>query len=254
VFADRRYDAVINAAAFTAVDRAESEIGTAFAVNATGPAHLAEATRASGTPLLHISTDYVFDGQKIGAYVEDDPVGPLGVYGASKEAGEQAVRAGNPRSVILRTAWLVSAHRQNFVKTMLRLARERRKLRVVDDQHGCPTSAADLAQAVAMMTLRLAEDPNAPTGTYHFVNSGTTSWYGLARHVFGLAPGLGGPNPTVEAIKTADYPTPARRPVNSQLSVEKLTRDYGIVPRPWQEPISGLVAMLLGTGSHREDQ
>ena len=244
-FAESSYAAVINAAAYTAVDRAESEIGAAFAANGLGPALLAEATKATKTPLIHISTDYVFDGSQPDVYHEDDPVKPLGVYGASKEAGEQAVRTGNPRSVILRTAWVVSPHRQNFIKTMLRLGAERPTMRVVDDQHGCPTSAADLARAAGAIALRLLEDPSAPNGIYHFVNSGHTTWCGLARQVFATAATLGGPCPKVEAITTAEFPTPARRPANSRLSVAKLAQDFGIVPRPWQDAVDDIVRALL---------
>lgn len=237
-------DAVINGAAYTAVDKAESEIGAAFAGNAMGPALLAEATKGRHIPLVHVSTDYVFDGSKPDVYLESDPVAPLGVYGASKEAGEQAVRTGNPRSVILRTAWVVSRHRQNFVKTMLRVGAERPLLRVVDDQRGCPTAAADLAVASATVALRMIEDSAAPTGTYHFVNAGETTWCGLARHVFAVAAGCGQKTPEVEAITTDQYPTPARRPANSRLSTLNLTRDYGIVPPDWQGAIGDIVRQL----------
>jgi len=250
-FAGRRYDAVINAAAYTAVDKAESDAEAAFLVNAQAPAYLAEATKVASAALVHVSTDYVFDGQKADAYDESDPVNPLGVYGASKEAGERAVRAGNSHSVILRTAWVVSPHRQNFIKTMLRLGAERPTLRVVDDQRGCPTSATDLASAAARIALRLARDPAAPTGTYHFVNGGDTTWCGLARHVFTIAACLGGPNPAVDGIATADYPTPARRPANSRLSTAKITRDYGFAPRSWRQAMSDIVATLLGAGTDR---
>jgi dTDP-4-dehydrorhamnose reductase len=243
-FAARSYAAVINAAAYTAVDRAESEIGAAFAANALGPALLAEATKTTGTPLIQISTDYVFDGSKQGVYEEEYPVKPLGVYGASKEAGEQAVRTGNPRSIILRTAWLVSPHRRNFIKTMLRLGAEQPVLRVVDDQRGCPTSAADLAAAVSAIALRMIDDPAAPTGDYHFVNAGDTTWCGLARYAFALAAEFSGPRPIVEAITTAEFPTPARRPANSRLSTAKLARDFGIAPRPWQDAVKDIVGKL----------
>jgi dTDP-4-dehydrorhamnose reductase len=242
-FAGKRFAAIVNPAAYTAVDKAESEIGAAFAVNALGPALLAEA--AKGAPIVHISTDYVFDGAKDAAYVETDPVRPLGVYGASKEAGEQAIRSAAQRHVILRTAWVVSPHRGNFVKTMLRLGAERPVLRVVDDQRGCPTAAADIAEAVAKIALRLIADSAAPIGTYHFVNGGDTTWCGLARHVFQAAARLGGPQPTVEAITTADYPTPARRPANSRLSTEKLATDYGIHPRPWAAAMDEVVGKLM---------
>lgn len=244
-FAGKSFAAVINPAAYTAVDKAEGEIGEAFAVNALGPALLAEATKAAGTPLIHISTDYVFDGSKNGVYNEEDPINPLGVYGASKEAGEQAVRSGNPRSVILRTAWVVSPHRQNFIKTMLRVGAERPVLRVVNDQHGCPTSAADIAEAVSTIALRLIADSRAPTGTYHFVNAGETTWWGLAQQVFGQAKSLGGPSPTVEPITTEEYPTPAKRPKNSRLSTAKLNADFAIHPRPWQAAVDEIVGKLI---------
>jgi dTDP-4-dehydrorhamnose reductase len=245
-FAGRSFAAVINCAAYTAVDKSESDIGAAFAVNALGPALLAEAVKAAGTPIVHISTDYVFDGAKDGVYLEDDPVNPLGVYGASKEAGEQAIRSAAARGVILRTAWVVSRHRQNFIKTMLRVGSERPVLRVVDDQRGCPTSAKDLAEAAAQVALRLIEDPQAPTGTYHFVNGGDTTWCGLARRVFETAARCGGPSPTVEAITTAEYPTPAKRPANSRLSTAQLTADFGIVPRSWQDATDEIVTALVG--------
>jgi dTDP-4-dehydrorhamnose reductase len=244
-FAGKSFAAIINPAAYTAVDKAESEIGAAFAVNALGPALLAEAAKAVGSPIVHISTDYVFDGAKDGVYDESDPVSPLGVYGASKEAGEQAVRSGFARAVILRTAWVVSAHRGNFIKTMLRLGAERPVLSVVDDQQGCPTSAADIAKAVSEIALRLIRDPGAPTGTYHFVNEGGTTWCGLARHVFQAAERFGGPKPQVKAITTAEYPTPARRPANSRLSTAKLSAEFGICPRPWQDAMDEIVGRLL---------
>lgn len=244
-FSGKSFAAVINPAAYTAVDKAESEIGAAFAVNALGPALLAEAIKGTGTPIVHISTDYVFDGEKDGVYLDDDPINPLGVYGASKAAGEQAIRSAGQRTVILRTAWVVSRHRANFIKTMLRVGAERSVLRVVDDQRGCPTSAKDLAEAAAKIALRLIDDPAATTGTYHFVNAGDTTWYGLARHVFETAARYGGPAPAVEAISTAEYPTPAKRPANSRLSTARLTADFGIVPRPWQDATAEIVGALL---------
>ena len=244
MFAATPFKAVINSGAYTAVDKAETEVAAAFAANAMGPAILAEVTRAAGIPLVQVSTDYVFDGSGEQDYSESDPVGPLGVYGASKLAGEVAVRTGNPRSVVMRTAWVLSPHRANFLKTMLRLAADRPALRVVDDQTGCPTSARDIAGALADITLRMIADPEAPTGVYHFVNAGSTSWAGLAREVFALSKARGGPEAQVEGITTAEYPTPARRPANSRLSTFKITRDYGIIPRPWQDAVAGIVAEL----------
>lgn len=242
--AARPYAAVINSAAWTAVDMAEDAVADAFLANAQGPAVLAEATRQAGVPLVQVSTDYVFDGSADRPYVESDPVGPLGVYGASKLAGELAVRSGNPRSVVLRTAWVLSVHRANFLKTMLRLAESRDRLGVVGDQVGCPTSARDIAQALATITLRLMDDPNAPTGVYHFVNAGEASWAGLAAEVFALAKAAGRPSAEVDAITTDQYPTPAKRPANSRLNTTKLSRDFGIQPRDWRGAVAEIVAEL----------
>lgn len=244
LFASQRFDAVINAAAYTAVDKAEAEVAAAFAANAMGPALLADATRQAGIPLVQVSTDYVFDGAKTGAWVETDPVAPVGVYGASKLAGELAVLSGNPRSVVLRTAWVLSPHRANFLKTMLRLAADRPMLRIVDDQRGCPTSARDIAGALMTLTLRQITDEKAPCGVYHFVNAGEASWAELAREIFALSEVQGGPTCVVEPITTADYSTPARRPANSVLSTARIQADYGIVPAPWQVAVADIVAQL----------
>jgi dTDP-4-dehydrorhamnose reductase len=243
--AARPWSAVISGGAYTAVDKAESDVVTAWRINALGPAALAAATAKAGIPLIQISTDYVFSGEKSGYYVEDDPVAPLGVYGASKEAGEQAVRTANPRHVILRTAWLVSPHGNNFVKTMLRLGAERPQLRVVDDQRGCPTSATDLAGAAIAIAERLIGDPASPTGDYHFVNAGEASWCEFARAIFQAAEAYGRAAPKVEAITAAEYPTPARRPANSRLSTDKIRRDFGVRPRHWREALDEIVARLL---------
>ncbi|WP_136161788.1 dTDP-4-dehydrorhamnose reductase [Sphingomonas flavalba] len=228
--------AIINCAAYTAVDRAESEPEAAHAVNATAPGLLAEAAATRGIRLIHVSTDYVFDGSKPTPYEEDDPIAPLGVYGASKAAGEQAVRAAAPDHVILRTAWVVSPWGRNFVKTMLRLGAERPELGVVADQVGCPTSAEDIAEAL----LRIATT-GGPAGTYHFVNAGAASWFDLATAVFERTAFT----PVVRPIATADYPTPARRPANSRLATAKIGRDYAIAPRPWREAIDAILDELL---------
>jgi dTDP-4-dehydrorhamnose reductase len=243
--ASRQWAAVVNCAAYTAVDRAESDVVGAWQANALAPAALAAATAKAGIPLIHLSTDYVFDGSKASAYVEDDPVAPLGVYGASKEGGEQAVRTANPAHVILRTAWVVSAHGANFVKTMLRVGRERDQLRVVADQFGCPTGAEDIARAVLTIAGKLDQD--GAFGTYHFVNAGEASWHDLALAVFARAAQYGLATPTVEAIGTRDYPTPAARPANSRLSTVKLERQFGIVPRDWRVMIDETVDELMGT-------
>lgn len=244
-FAATPFSAVINSAAYTAVDRAESEAGEAFAANALGPALLADATRLANIPLIQVSTDYVFDGSAAGYYYERDPVAPLGVYGASKLAGELAVRAGNPHSVVMRTAWVVSAHRANFLKTMLRHGVNCPLLRVVDDQIGCPTSAKDIAEALKVITLRMLDDADAPVGVYHFVNAGEASWRSLADEIFAQSAAAGGPRPEVEPITTANYPTPAKRPANSRLSTAKITADFGIEPRDWRAAIKEIVGELL---------
>jgi dTDP-4-dehydrorhamnose reductase len=249
--ADRPIDCIINAAAYTAVDRAETEADVAFAANAEGPARLAELARERNIPLLHVSTDYVFDGSLDRPYREDDPASPLGIYGASKLAGEVALRAGAPRHIILRTAWVISAHGSNFLKTMLRLAAERPELRVVADQQGNPTGARDIADALRRIALAQLANPNAHSGTYHFVNSGSTTWLGLAEAIMAASARLGGPCAPVHAITTADYPTAARRPANSRLETAAIARDFGIKPRSWQELLPELVSEILASSQAR---
>jgi dTDP-4-dehydrorhamnose reductase len=239
-------DIVINAAAYTAVDRAESEREAAWAVNCAGPANLAAACREAAIPLIHISTDYVFDGSKTAPYREDDPVNPLGVYGASKEAGDRAVREMVPQHVILRTAWVYSAHGHNFVRTMLRLAGERPVLRVVADQTGSPTAAADIAAAIAVVVERIAAGRTG-WGTYNFAGAGAVTWHGFAQAIFELAAPWRGAPPQVDAITTAEYPTPARRPANSVLDCSRIGDVYGIVPRPWRSALADVIAELGDT-------
>ncbi|WP_457587937.1 dTDP-4-dehydrorhamnose reductase [Ensifer canadensis] len=235
---------VINCGAYTAVDRAEDEVLTAWKVNALAPAALAVASKKRGIPIVHVSTDYVFDGLKNAPYTEDDPVAPLGVYGASKEAGEQGIRTGNPHHIILRTAWIFSAHGSNFVKTMLRLGKERSLIRVVNDQRGCPTGASDIASALRLITLRLTEDKGAPVGTYNFVNAGGATWYDLAREIFEQRKGAGHEVPALEPIGTSEYPTPARRPANSRLATEKFRRDFDMKPRDWTAALQQVLASI----------
>ena len=242
----RPWAAVINAAAYTAVDKAEDDQVAAWAVNALAPAALAQACASAGIPLVHVSTDYVFAGDKADAWQVDDPVGPLGVYGASKLGGELAVRSSGARHAIVRTAWVVSAYGSNFVRTMLRLAADRDRLRVVADQRGSPTSAADLAAALATTCTQLVDDPTAPSGIFHFSNAGATDWAGFATEIFRQSAARGGPHATVERIATADYPTRARRPANSLLSHDAIGRAYGIVPRRWEEALSDILDDLIG--------
>ena len=238
--------AVINGAAYTAVDKAESHVAAAWQVNALAPAAFGEACAKASIPLIQVSTDYVFAGDKQGAWEVDDPVAPLGVYGASKLGGELAVRTSGARHAIVRTAWVVSAHGQNFIKTMLRVGAERGHLRAVDDQRGSPTSAVDLAQALLVIAVRLAKHPGEPGGTFHFSNAGAVSWAGFATEIFRQSAERGGPVATVEPIATADYPTPARRPANSLLSHAAISAAYGITPRPWAEALGDILDQLIG--------
>jgi dTDP-4-dehydrorhamnose reductase len=243
---ERPWAAVINGAAYTAVDKAESDLVTAWAVNAMAPAAFGQACATAGIPLVQVSTDYVFAGDKQGAWEVTDPVAPLGVYGASKLGGELAVRTSGARHVIVRTAWVVSAHGNNFVKTMLRVGAERETLTVVDDQRGSPTSAADLAQALMTIAVRLVEDDAAPTGSFHFSNAGETSWAGFAAEIFRQSAERGGASASVTPITTDQYPTPARRPANSLLSHDAIRAAYGIEPRPWQDALGDILDELIG--------
>jgi dTDP-4-dehydrorhamnose reductase len=246
IFDNVRPQVVVNAAAYTAVDKAESDRTLAFAVNEAGPRNLALACAAFGIPLIHISTDYVFDGAKAGPYTENDPVAPLGVYGASKLAGEQAIREIHDRAVILRTAWVYGVHGANFVKTMLRLGAEREALRVVDDQRGCPTAAADLASAILVLAKKLTGTvEKSAFGTFHCVGGGETTWCGFARGIFEAAQSRLPKTPRIEPITTADYPTPARRPANSVLDCSKLQAVHGITLPPWPTALREMLAEIL---------
>ena len=244
VIAEAKPDLVVNAAAYTAVDKAEAEPDRAFAVNRDGAAAVARAAARLGVPLILLSTDYVFDGSKPAPYVEADETSPLGVYGHSKREGEQAVLAAHHGALVFRTSWVFSPFGANFVKTMLRLAKEREVLRIVDDQSGNPTAALDLAEMILSLAPQLSGGA-APGGVYHLANAGSTTWCGFARFIFAESAKRGGPAPRVEAITTVDYPTPARRPANSRLDTTAFTRRFGLTPRPWQEAAAETVARLL---------
>lgn len=237
-------DVVVNAAAYTAVDKAESEEDSAFAVNADGAGKVAAAAAASGLPIIHISTDYVFPGDKATPYVETDPTGPQGAYGRSKLAGEQAVAAANPRHAILRTAWVYGAYGNNFLKTMLRVAETRDTLRVVADQHGTPTYAPDIAEGVVAVARRLVSDADTPVGVFHMVSSGETTWAGFAEEIFRRSAAMGGATAAVEPIGTEDYPTPARRPANSRLDTSLFTRTFGHTLPDWKTGVGRCVEAL----------
>lgn len=236
---------VINASAYTAVDRAEQERDRAFAVNAEGPRYLARWCAAHGAALIHVSTDYVFDGTKSGAYTEDDAVGSLGVYGESKIAGENAVREELERHLIVRTSWVFSAHGSNFVKTIRRLAGERDLLRVVADQQGRPTSAADLAGALWRVTReQLLNDKPVTWGTYHLANTNQTTWHAFAQAIVDLEAQRTSRRPVVQAIPAADYPTPAKRPANSVLDTTRFERNFGFGLRPFSAALAEVMAEL----------
>lgn len=233
---------VINAAAYTKVDQAESEPDQAFAVNATGATVVAEACAEAGLPLIHISTDYVFDGNADYAYREDEPIAPLGVYGRSKAAGEDAVRQHNPNHVILRTAWVYGVYGKNFLKTVLRLAAEQDELRIVADQWGAPTSTEDLAAAIFRIRSKCA---GAPWGTYHFTGAGKTTWQGFASRVVEAQARFTGRHPRVTAIATAEFASKAKRPVNSVLDTAHFAAVFGLSAAPWQQAVDRTVVKLL---------
>lgn len=233
---------VVNAAAYTAVDRAESERDAAWRANAEAPGVIARWCAAAGVPLVHYSTDYVFDGQGNRPYREDDATAPLGVYGESKLAGEDAVRAAGGQHMIFRTAWVYASHSANFLRTMLRVGAERDVLRVVADQVGTPTSAA----LIADVTAQVLQHPGALSGTWHLTAEGETSWHGFAEEIFAEAVAAGklARAPTVEAITTAEYPTPAKRPAYSHLDVSKIQSDFGIVLPSWQDGLKRVIAEI----------
>lgn len=239
---------VVNASAYTAVDKAEEEEAAAFAVNRDGPHNLALACKQAGIPLIHISTDYVFDGSKDEPYAEADQTEPLGVYGRSKLAGEHAIASVLDEHIILRTAWVYSPFGGNFVKTMLRLASGRNEINVVVDQIGCPTSAHDIAGAILALSKKI-EEGEAVYGTYNLVGTGETSWHGLAAEVFALSATIGGPFAKVHPIPSSEFPTKATRPANSRLDGTKLAQDYGIAMPHWRDSLRDCVTRLIKEGS-----
>jgi dTDP-4-dehydrorhamnose reductase len=252
VVSRERPDAVVNAAAYTAVDAAESQPGPAHAVNALGAEYVARACAAHAIPIVHISTDYVFDGTKESPYREDDPTGPISAYGRSKLEGERLVAQASERHLILRTAWLHSPWGANFVKTMLRLAADRPSISVVDDQKGSPTYVPHLAGIVLAVAARAASDPAGTRwGIYHAVDAGETTWYGFAREVFRSAAEHGLPAARTAPIATADFPTPARRPANSRLNCEKLRLSFGLELPDWRLGVAECVARLSNTGERQ---
>lgn len=230
-------DLIINAAAHTAVDQAESEAPLAYAINAEGPRVLAEEAARLGTPLIHYSTDYVFDGNKTTPYVEDDPVHPLGVYGQSKLAGEQAITAVGAQHLILRTSWVYSLHGRNFLLTMQRLLQERPQLKVVDDQIGAPTWAGTIAASTRALIERWQAGQAGAWGTYHLTAQGETSWFGFAQAIAEQLKARGLPCAELLPIPSSEYPTPARRPLNSRLDCSRLAREWQVSQPHWQQAL-----------------
>jgi dTDP-4-dehydrorhamnose reductase len=233
-------DLIINAAAYTAVDRAETEPEAAFAVNRDGPLHLALAAADCGIPLIHLSTDYVFDGNSPHPWREDDEPNPLGIYARSKLEGERAVTGVLDQHIILRTSWVFAAHGQNFVRTMLRLGAERDTLRIVDDQRGCPTSAADLARVIVAVASRLAQNRNG-FGFYHYASEGPATWYEFAVSIFAKSEDIIGKIPSLVPISTAEFAAPAPRPANSVLDCRKIETVLGISARPWTTELDAVL-------------
>ena len=240
---------VVNAAAYTAVDAAEDDEAAARRANCDGPAALARLCEAAGIPLIHVSTDYVFDGLKGAPYVETDATAPQGVYGATKLSGEQAVLAACARAIVLRTSWVYSPTGRNFVRTMLNAAQRTNRLRVVGDQLGCPTSAPDLAEAIAAIAACIATDgwQERFAGVYHAAGTGWTTWHGLAVAIFAEAARHGVAEPTVDAITTADWPTKAKRPADSRLNCDKLRAVFGVRLPPWQSGLARTIDAILDT-------
>ncbi len=240
-----RPTSIVNAGAYTAVDRSESEPEQAFRVNRDGARVLAEAATRAGIPFIHLSTDYVFDGRSRTPYVETDPVAPQGTYARSKEEGERAVQAAGGMHLILRTAWVYGPFGTNFMRTMLRLGAERDELGIVDDQTGCPTATGDIAAAIVAMVDTVERPGFGAWGTYHYVGGEIVTWYGFASMIFAEAARFGCRAPRLRPITTADYPTPAPRPAYSVLSTAKLEREFGIKPVPLRQGVFASLERLF---------
>jgi len=246
IIALQQPDRVINAAAYTRVDSAESEAAVAFEVNKTGCANLARICAKNHIPLIHISTDYVFDGQKGTPYLETDPISPVGVYARSKAEGEIEIRKRLKEHIILRTSWLYGIHGHNFVKTMLNLAQTKQTIRVVSDQYGSPTSAADLARTLLTISDRLQSVSDADWGTYHYCGRGVVSWHAFAEKIMELARRCGDIRTTrVDPVTSAEYPTRAVRPSYSALDCGRINTRFGIRPQSWQKSLEKTIRKLM---------
>jgi dTDP-4-dehydrorhamnose reductase len=238
--------AIINAAAYTEVDRAETDEQRAFTVNALAVSRLGSEAARRDIPVIHVSTDYVFDGHKRQPYSEADSVAPLNAYGRTKLAGEWALTCANQRHVILRTSWIYSPYRKNFLGTILRLARERDRLTIVADQLGRPTSAREIAQACLAVANHCASFPDTtPYGTYHFAGGGQATWFEFASEIVDMAAKHLPKRPEIVPISTAEYPTPAARPADSRLDCSAIQRAFGILPKPWQVSLADTIRRLF---------
>ena len=246
IIADLKPEVVVNTAAYTQVDRAETEASLAFKVNKTGCTNLASVCAEHRIPLVHISTDYVFDGQKGTPYVETDPIAPLGVYGRSKAEGESEIRSILKEHIILRTSWLYGFHGHNFVKTMLNLAADKKVIQVVADQYGSPTNAADLAHAILAVARHLQQGSETHRGTFHYCGLGVITWHEFAEKIMALAHKISGmQTPIVKPVTTAEYPTPTKRPAYSALDCSRIYRQFKISPQPWQKSLETTIRRLL---------
>lgn len=256
IIAEAKGDVIVNAAAYTAVDKAESEPDLADAINGIGTGAVAGAAAAMKIPVIHLSTDYVFDGTSNRPYLETDEPSPLGAYGRSKLLGEEAVADASANHAILRTAWIYSPFGKNFVKTMLRLARERDEIAVVADQHGSPTSALDIADGIIAVARNLLAHPRKQDlrGIFHMTGSGSASWAEFAAEIFALSARFGGPRARVRPISTVEYPTPAKRPANSRLDCTKLAEVHGVTLPPWRVSLEPCVKRLIDEARAQEAQ
>ena len=243
--AQSRAELVINLAAYTAVDRAEDEPLEAMAINRDGAGMLAQTCQRRGIALIHVSTDYVFDGARPGAWTPEDPVAPLSIYGRSKAEGEDLVRDALPAHVILRTSWVFGAHGRNFVRTMLSRLEQPDELRIVDDQRGCPTAAADLARALVAIARVVLADPTAAAGTYHYCNAGCTTWYRFAQAIFARTKSHGFAPPRLVPIPSADYKTRARRPANSELDCSTTVATFAVTQPSWRDSVPAVIDAIL---------
>jgi dTDP-4-dehydrorhamnose reductase len=246
LFSGLKPSIVINAAAYTAVDLAESQKDICYAANLAGPANLTRLCNENKARLIHISTDYVFDGRGSTPYREDDPVSPVNVYGHSKAEGEKAVLAGHDKHIILRTSWLYGRYGNNFVKTMLRLGQEKKSLQVVNDQYGCPTCAYDLAEAIMVIVQRILKDMSNISGIYHYCGNGITTWYEFAKQIFQIVGELGLSNvPMVTPITTSQFPTAAKRPLYTALDCSEIQKNFGIRLKPWRVSLKQTIHQII---------